>query len=425
MSRISAGNKYSNQFNYNGNGMANNVNPNTLNKRYQVLETIGSGSFGSVKKIYDYETGTYLVRKDIKFAHMSLKERQQLINECKILSSLKHNNIVEFVSFDYDTDTVYIYMEYCDGGDLAKLIEAFREKKKRIPELIVWRILVQVSLALWRCHYGADPPLLGTVFDKLKKPDNSDIASSQIVIHRDLKPGNIFLTNLHIGPYGSSSSTTTTTTTTTKSNSASSLETSPPPSFPPYPTSLPPHAPRSTRTMSYSPNATPHDNRSGGVDQVIAKLGDFGLAKSLKSKNHFATTYVGTPYYMSPELLKDKPYSPLSDVWSLGCVLYEMCCLRPPFKGAKTFTELESRIVSGVYEPISASYYSKNLRTIIDRCIQVDLRKRYSVMDILNDIQAKIMYKSLQLEMFESQLLQYEKELVNIEKHLEQRYMGR
>ncbi|KAL6951027.1 hypothetical protein ACO0QE_000319 [Hanseniaspora vineae] len=412
MSHFTANNKYLNQ---NYNGMANNANPNTINKRYQVLETIGSGSFGSVKKIYDYETGTYLVRKDIKFAHMSLKERQQLINECKILSSLKHNNIVEFVSFDYDADTVYIYMEYCDGGDLAKLIEAFREKKKRIPELIVWRILVQVSLALWRCHYGVDPPLLGTVFDKLKKPDNSDIASSQIVIHRDLKPGNIFLTNLNMDSSSGNGTSTTV-----------SSRTSPPPSVPPYPAALPPHStPRSTRSMSYSPNASPHDNRPGGVDQVIAKLGDFGLAKSLKSKNHFATTYVGTPYYMSPELLKDKPYSPLSDVWSLGCVLYEMCCLRPPFKGAKTFTELEARIVSGVYEPISPAYYSKNLRTIIDRCIQVDLRKRYSVMDILNDIQAKIMYKSLQLEMFESQLLQYEKELVNIEKHLEQRYMGR
>jgi len=327
---------------------------------------------------------------------MSIKERQQLINECKILSSLKHNNIVEFVSFDYDEDTVYIYMEYCDGGDLANLIQVFREKKKRIPELIVWRILVQVSLALWRCHYGAEPPLLGTVFDKMKKPNDSDISSSQIVIHRDLKPGNIFLTNLNNN---------------SKNNSNSNSS-----------TPLPPAAQRS---MSYSPNSFVHEQRTGGVDQVVAKLGDFGLAKSLKSKNHFATTYVGTPYYMSPELLKDKPYSPLSDVWSLGCCLYEMCCLRPPFKGAKTFTELESRIVSGVYEPVSSSYYSKNLRTIIDRCIEVDLRKRLSVMDILNDIQAKIMYKSLQLEIFESQLLQYENELVNIEKHLEQRYMNR
>ncbi|KAH3898766.1 related to Serine/threonine-protein kinase KIN3 [Saccharomycodes ludwigii] len=327
-----------------------------LQHKYQILEKIGSGSFGSVRKVLDLSTNTYLVRKEIKFSHMSIKERQQLINECKILSSLKHPNIVEFVTFDYKDGVVYIYMEYCDGGDLSHLIRDFREKyKKKMPEYLIWRILVQISLALWRCHYGLDYPHLNLIFDKVKKPESNN--HDAIVIHRDIKPGNIFLTNIKDG----------------------------------YP-----------------------------FNEVMAKLGDFGLAKSLKSKNQFATTYVGTPYYMSPELLKDKPYSPLSDVWSLGCCIYEMCSLRPPFKGAKNFTDLENRIVAAVYEPVS-DFYSKSLRNIIDRCITVDLRDRYSVMDILNDIQAKIMAKSLQLELFEKQLLAYEKELVNIEKHLEQR----
>lgn len=66
--------------------------------------------------------------------------------------------------------------------------------------------------------------------------------------------------------------------------------------------------------------------------QVVVKLGDFGLAKSLETSIQFATTYVGTPYYMSPEVLMDQPYSPLSDIWSLGCVIFEMCSLHPHFR---------------------------------------------------------------------------------------------
>jgi serine/threonine protein kinase len=53
-------------------------------------------------------------------------------------------------------------------------------------------------------------------------------------------------------------------------------------------------------------------------------LGDFGIAKVLDHTRDFANTCIGTPYYMSPELFKNKPYSYKSDVWALGCVIYEM-----------------------------------------------------------------------------------------------------
>ena len=51
----------------------------------------------------------------------------------------------------------------------------------------------------------------------------------------------------------------------------------------------------------------------------------------MDSTKDFANTCIGTPYYMSPELFKNKPYSYKSDVWALGCVLYELTCLKPPF----------------------------------------------------------------------------------------------
>jgi NIMA (never in mitosis gene a)-related kinase len=54
----------------------------------------------------------------------------------------------------------------------------------------------------------------------------------------------------------------------------------------------------------------------------VVKLGDFGVAKVLTNTMDFARTAIGTPYYMSPELVEHKPYNNKSDVWSLGCVLY-------------------------------------------------------------------------------------------------------
>lgn len=61
------------------------------------------------------------------------------------------------------------------------------------------------------------------------------------------------------------------------------------------------------------------------------RIGDLGVAKVLSNTAAFAHTMVGTPYYLSPELCEEKPYNIKSDVWALGCVLYEMCTLRHPF----------------------------------------------------------------------------------------------
>ena len=58
------------------------------------------------------------------------------------------------------------------------------------------------------------------------------------------------------------------------------------------------------------------------------KMGDFGIAKVLACTIAVARTQIGTPYYLSPELCQEKPYTWPSDIWAMGCILYEMCALK-------------------------------------------------------------------------------------------------
>lgn len=85
------------------------------------------------------------------------------------------------------------------------------------------------------------------------------------------------------------------------------------------------------------------------------RIGDLGVAKVLSDQNNFAHTMVGTPFYLSPEMCEEKPYNEKSDVWSLGCVLYELCTYRHPFE-ANNQGALVLRIIRGKYNPIPTSY---------------------------------------------------------------------
>ena len=80
----------------------------------------------------------------------------------------------------------------------------------------------------------------------------------------------------------------------------------------------------------------------------IAKLGDFGIARVLRFTIAKVKTMVGTPYYISPEIVSNRPYSFATDIWSLGVILYEMCTLRPPFD-AKSLNFLCIKIQKGKY----------------------------------------------------------------------------
>jgi hypothetical protein len=84
----------------------------------------------------------------------------------------------------------------------------------------------------------------------------------------------------------------------------------------------------------------------------------------------FASTYVGTPFYMSPEICAAEKYTLLSDIWALGCIMYELCTKEPPFN-AKTHLQLVQKIRKGVFDPLP-SVYSRDLQNVIASCLKVN-----------------------------------------------------
>ena len=112
------------------------------------------------------------------------------------------------------------------------------------------------------------------------------------------------------------------------------------------------------------------------------KIGDLGVAKVL-SKNSFAQTVIGTPYYLSPEICQEKPYNDKSDVWALGCILYELCTFKHPFE-AKHQGGLIYKILNNKPEPIN-SYYSKELGNLIFLLLDKNSKSRPSCIEILNN----------------------------------------
>ena len=120
----------------------------------------------------------------------------------------------------------------------------------------------------------------------------------------------------------------------------------------------------------------------------IIKIGDLNVSKL--SKNSFARTKTGTPYYLAPEVWEDRPYDYKCDIWSIGCIIYELCCLVPPFR-ATSLKELYRAIKTGYYLPIPKEY-SNELKSVITWMLNTNPNLRKSAKEILESdiIQNKI-----------------------------------
>ncbi|XP_056660918.1 serine/threonine-protein kinase Nek4 isoform X9 [Monodelphis domestica] len=113
----------------------------------------------------------------------------------------------------------------------------------------------------------------------------------------------------------------------------------------------------------------------------IIKVGDLGIARVLENQYDMASTLIGTPYYMSPELFSNKPYNYKSDVWALGCCVYEMATLKHAFN-AKDMNSLVYRIIEGKPPPVPKEY-SPQLAELIRTMLNKKPEERPSVRSIL------------------------------------------
>ncbi|XP_025768761.1 serine/threonine-protein kinase Nek11 [Puma concolor] len=123
----------------------------------------------------------------------------------------------------------------------------------------------------------------------------------------------------------------------------------------------------------------------------LLKIGDFGVSRLLMGSCDLATTLTGTPHYMSPEALKHQGYNTKSDIWSLACILYEMCCMNHAFTGSN-FLSIVLKIVEGD-TPSLPQRYPRELNTIMERMLNKSPSLRPSAIEIL-----KIPYIDEQLQ---------------------------
>ncbi|KAF8983191.1 kinase-like domain-containing protein [Cyathus striatus] len=251
---------------------------NFLDQQYEPLEIVGRGSFGIVRKVRRMSDGKILARKEVNFHRMNEREGMLITTELNILKHLKHKHIVRFhnMHIDHKAGIIYIFMEYCGGGDLLTFI-------KKLRKIIL--------LALEYCHHPGHGTVTGSGGEGRNGPP---------ILHRDLKPANVLL------------------------------------------------------------------DESGSV-----KLCDFGLSKALEESN-LTKTHVGTPYYMSPEIIQGKAYGLKSDIWALGCMIYELCAHKPPFHEAKMRSELCELIQNGRIQPLPKGY-SQDLLDVIKSMLRLNV----------------------------------------------------
>uniref|UniRef100_A0A8C6ELD8 Serine/threonine-protein kinase Nek11 n=1 Tax=Microcebus murinus TaxID=30608 RepID=A0A8C6ELD8_MICMU len=123
----------------------------------------------------------------------------------------------------------------------------------------------------------------------------------------------------------------------------------------------------------------------------LLKIGDFGVSRLLMGSCDLATTLTGTPHYMSPEALKHQGYDTKSDIWSLACILYEMCCMNHAFTGS-SFLSIVLKIVEGD-TPSLPERYPRELNAIMESMLNKSPSLRPSALEIL-----KIPYIDEQLQ---------------------------
>ena len=133
----------------------------------------------------------------------------------------------------------------------------------------------------------------------------------------------------------------------------------------------------------------------------------------------FAYTHVGTPYYMSPEQIQEQRYNEKSDIWSAGCCIYEMCCLKAPFEATNQI-QLAYKIKLGKIDRIP-DVYSDELQQVISTMISVEQNRRPSVENLMMHPRVCYVVKQLEVKRKEADVSRKANDVAKLEETLKER----
>jgi len=245
---------------------------------FEKKKLLGKGSSGTVYHVKRISDKKSYALKEVSLSSLPVKEREDAVNEVRLLASVSHPNIIKYYEAFIESGKMFIVTELVRDGDLFQKLQRTHQRRQCLPEETIWSIFVQVSEALKCLH-------------------------EHKIIHRDLKSANIFFQGSKV------------------------------------------------------------------------KIGDLGVGTVMRKSK--ANTCVGTPYYLAPEMWKNKPYDTKVDVWSLGVLLYELAALEPPFQ-AKTMKDL-SKVICRGKTPRMPSCYSVELQDMVKSLLVLEPARRPSM----------------------------------------------
>ena len=251
-------------------------------KIYKILQKVGQGNYGSVYKIQKIQTGEIMAAKICKIESNNSESFKREINMLKQCDS---PYILKYYGSYIKKNIIWIVLEFCEGGSL---LDIMRITNEYYTEKEIASIIKMVLKGLQFLH-------------------------AQKKIHRDIKAGNILLT-----------------------------------------------------------------------DEGVAKLGDFGVSAQLTNSISKKISKIGTPYWMSPEVISQKSYDSKCDIWSLGITCIELAEGEPPYSEVRTFLVMKKILNNPPKGLTKPELWSKDFNNFVQKCLITDPEQRPTATQLLN-----------------------------------------
>ena len=251
-------------------------------KLYKILQKVGQGNYGSVYKIQKIETGEIMAAKICKIESNNSESFKREIN---MLRQCDSPYILRYYGSYIKKNIIWIVLEFCEGGSLSDIM---RISNQFYTEKEIASIIKMVLKGLQFLH-------------------------AQKKIHRDIKAGNILLT-----------------------------------------------------------------------DEGVAKLGDFGVSAQLTNSISKKISKIGTPYWMSPEVISQKSYDSKCDIWSLGITCIELAEGEPPYSEVRTFLVMKKILNNPPKGLTKPELWSKDFNNFVQKCLIIEPDQRPTATQLLN-----------------------------------------